>query len=115
MSTDSDRVIGAIEASIEHTGNALGAIQEQQAKLGEALTQNQIETTKGFGELETTVALVNQKLDTHIETTTKCIALCEDATQTSKKANGTLATGVAGITGGALIAGKWIYDKISGG
>lgn len=114
MSDESQRVMGAIEASIEHTADALEAIQTQQTKLGETLTNNQIETTKSFGELETKVALVDQKLDTHVETTTRCIALCEDATKGSK-GNGTIATGVAGLVGGGLLAGKWIYDKISGG
>lgn len=115
MGDESARVLGAIEASLEHTASALETIQEQQGRLGEVITNNHLETTKGFGELDTKVALVDQKLDTHIETTTKCIALCEDATQTSTKGKGTLATGVAGITGGALLAGKWIYDRISGG
>lgn len=114
MGDESGRVIGAMEASIKHTASALDAIQKQQTKLGETLTENQIKTTEGFGELEKTIALVNQKLDTHVETTTRCIALCEDATN-SKTGRGTLATGIAGLTGGALIAGKWIYDKISGG
>lgn len=116
MGDESARVLGAIEASIEHTASALETIQEQQTKLGEVITSNHLETTKGFGELETKVALVDQKLDTHIDTTTRCISLCEDATKGNKAGgNGTLATGVAGLTGGALLAGKWIYDKFSGG
>lgn len=110
---DSARVLGAVEASLEHTASALETINDQQTKLGDAITKNHIETTKGFGELDTKVALVDLKLDTHIDTTTRCISLCEDATKGTGK--GTVATGIAGLLGGGVLAGKWIYDKFSGG
>lgn len=104
---ESARIIGAIEASQTHTETALAALREDHGKLRTQMTGYHVETTKGFGKVATQVAVLDEKLDTHIK-------VCED---TPKKGNRTAAkaTGYTGLGGGAVVFGNWIWDKISGG
>ena len=107
MDTDeSSRIIGAIKASQEHTETSLKALGDEQGKLRDTITRNHVEATQGFGEVRQQVALVDQKLDTHLEA-------CEVA---PKKGNHRAAktTGVAGLGGTLVYVGNWLYEKING-
>lgn len=102
---ESSRIIGAIKASQEHTETSLKALGDEQGKLRDTITKNHVEATRGFGELRTQVALVDQKLDTHLEA-------CEVAPKKGSRAAKT--TGIAGLGGSLVYFGNWLYEKING-
>ncbi len=104
---ESARIIGAIEASQVHTEAALTALRDDHSKLRGQMTEYHVETTKGFGEVATQVAVLDQKLDTHIQ-------VYEDGPKKGSR-TAAKATGYTGLGGGAVVLGNWIWDKITGG